>query len=71
MAISTELMRDTKVKLHLLLTQKESRSSGEELLLKTLGDDCDVLESAKERREAWTLLSKSMPDSVADVFDQA
>lgn len=71
MAVSMELLRDTKVKLHLLLTQKASKTPGEALLLKTLGEDSDVLSMHAVKREAWTELCKPLPVGVGDVFGQA
>lgn len=71
MAVSTEFLRQTKMKLHLLLTAKEDRSASEEALLKALGEDDDVLQSIKEMGVAWALLSEPLPASVSEVFNQA
>lgn len=71
MAVSTEFLRQTKMKLHLLLSAKEDRSASEEVLFKALGEDDDVLQSIEEMRAAWILLSEPLPASVSNVFNQA
>lgn len=71
MAISPDLLRHAKLKLYLLLTQSVGRSPGEELLLKTLGEDSQVLNADAEKRDGLAELSMTLPAAVADAFDQA